>query len=128
MDPLSVAVAAALAILGAEVVKKLLMDKIFPPTDFNKVDRRTLNSVGEILNNFKEVEDKVTKLHEMHDNKDQDGVPLWFVPRSWQQTQQETLNATKEIAFAQKETARALEGVTRVTERLADRITDLRTR
>lgn len=131
MEPVvigSVAATAAMAILGVEVIKKLILDKIFPPQDFNAEDRKMLNDLKEKLKNFEETEEKIKLLHQAHDAKDQDGVPLWFVPRSWQHTQQETLNATREIAFTQKETARALEGVTRVIERLADQVSNLRLR
>jgi len=138
MDPSAAVLAVVASMVGMEVIKKLLMDKVFPPKSpappiFTKEEKKVfyqmkakLDKIPEDILTLTEKEHRLLEeLYTMHDARDQDGIPLWYVPRSWHQTQQETLNVTKEIAFAQKETARALEGVTKVVERLADKISDI---
>jgi hypothetical protein len=36
-------------------------------------------------------------LHDMHSHRDKDGVPLWFVPRSWADTQKELVDRLQKI-------------------------------
>lgn len=135
MDPIALgtlALSAAGAVVGVEVLKKLIMDKVFPPKDFNPKDRVLLHEMHAEITSMRtlvtESYSKVIELHSMHDVKDNDGVPLVYVPRSWGKTQEETLNVSKDIAFSQRETAKALESVTRVIERLHDKIEALERR
>jgi len=122
--------------IGTEVLKTKIMQSIFPPPlpIFTKEEKRIfylmkikLDQIPEeFLTLTKEEHEALIELKRAHDAKDDDGIPLWYVPRSWHKTQEETLKVTQEIAFAQKETAKALEGVVRVLERLADKVADLK--
>ena len=52
-----------------------------------------LNALPDVAPTLTEKEHKaLVDLYTMHDAKDQDGIPLWYMPRSWNQTQQEILN------------------------------------
>jgi len=139
MDPTGTVLVIVASIIGMEVLKKLMMDKIFPPAPepapiFSKEEKKIFylmkNKLDLIPTEAPTLTDHehkcLTELYTIHDNKDQDGIPLWYVPRSWHKTQEETLKVSQEIAYAQKETAKALEGVTKVIERLADKIADQR--
>ena len=139
MDPAGTVLVIVASIIGMEVIKKLIMDKIFPsPPEpapiFSKEEKKIFYLMKNKLDllptdspTLTTYEHKcLTELYRIHDNKDQDGIPLWYVPRSWHKTQKETLKVSQEIAYAQKETAKALEGVTKVIERLADKIADQR--
>jgi hypothetical protein len=120
------------AMIGAELLKAKLINWISPPPEpiFSKEEKKLFYGMKhkldalptEVLTLTTEEHEALMELHKIHDNTDQDGIPLWYVPRSWQKTQEETLKVTQEIAYAQKETAKALEGVTKVIERLADKI------
>jgi hypothetical protein len=134
MDPAGTVVTIIAAIVGMEVLKKIIMDRIFPPASiFGKDERKIFYEMKNSLKDLpkecptltEDEHDALMDLLKMHDVKDMDGVPLWYVPRSWQKTQEETLKVTQEIAFAQKETAKALEGLLKVIERLADKVSDL---
>lgn len=38
------------------------------------------------------IEDLTVKLHEMHNRYDSDGTPIWYVPRSWADTQKDIVD------------------------------------
>lgn len=40
---------------------------------------------------------QLKELHDWHSPRDADGVPLWYVPRSWTATQQEIVNRIQRI-------------------------------
>lgn len=134
----SIGITVALSVLGAEVIKKKLMDWIFPPAKpvFGETERTMLSDMKNRLNALPEECPTLTAqehkalmdLLELHSSKDSDGVPLHLVPRSFKTAQDETLKVTQEMTFAQKETARAIENMARVIERLMDRVEDLRRR
>ena len=48
--------------------------------------------------------EQLTKLHDLHDIVDSDGVPLWYVPRSWATTQKEIVTELRGIAETQHRT------------------------
>lgn len=132
MDPFflgSVAASAFAGMVGVEVIKKLLMDKIFPAQDFNTEDRVLLRQNAALITQLNStvvtLADKVKSLYELHDIKDPDGVPLVFTPRSWNETQKENLSITKDLVHSQKETARALEGVTKIVEKLTEKVIEI---
>lgn len=50
-------------------------------------------------------------LYDSHNRHDADGIPLWYVPRSWATTQKEVVEMLKEVAKVQSETLILLEGV-----------------
>lgn len=142
----SIGLTVALAALAVEVIKKLLMDKIFPPKEkgLSKDERSLLYGIRDSIKDLKQVELKDLRLEieripvgapglseaehkalmdlmEMHDNKDQDGIPLWWLPRSWHSTLSESLKVSTEIAYNQKDLAKTLDSVVQVLERLVDR-------
>ena len=133
MEPVALgtlALSAAGAVVGVEVIKKLIMDKIFPPKDFSPADRIILNSMESDLRDMKDaisgMKKKMDELHTLNSIKDNDGVPLVYIPRSLAKAVNENLNVTRDVAFSQKETAKALESVTRIIERLAEKIAEMR--
>lgn len=135
MDPFflgSVAASAFAGMVGVEVIKKLLMDKIFPAQDFNPEDRELLKSNSQAISTLNTLvpalAEKVKALYELHDIKDQDGIPLVFAPRSWNETQKENLDITKDLVHSQKETAKALEGVTKIVEKLTEKVIEINVR
>lgn len=138
----SVVIGVAMATLGMKVVEKLVMDKIFPSL-FDAKDKKEIHDgikdIASIKEDLEEIEKKIldiplthptltdeehkalVDLLDMHNVKDQDGIPMWFFPRSWHGVQSEILNAQKELAFAQRELVNALEYVSKVVEKLAER-------
>jgi len=139
MDPSTLAgalFALSATIVGTELIKTKVMQWLVPPPRpwFGEEEKKVFYKMKNILNSIpteaptltKEEHEALMSLLNMHATKDQDGIPLWYVPRSWHKTQEEMLKVTREITFAQKETAKALEGVTKVVERLADRVADLK--
>lgn len=67
------------------------------------------------INTIKETVDKTWQLH---DHYDVDGLPSWYVPRSWSvtqekiiQTQEKMLEVLREIAHTQSVTAKTIERI-----------------
>tara|TARA_R110000824_G_scaffold310331_2_gene497632 strand:+ start:1293 stop:1721 length:429 start_codon:yes stop_codon:yes gene_type:complete len=142
MDPTVVGgaiIGIVVTMVGTEVLKTKIMQWIFPtppppPPIFTKEEKKLFYLMKVKLDRLPEDSPTLTKeehealleLKRVHDAIDDDGIPLWYVPRSWHKTHEENLKVTQEIAFAQKETAKALDGVFRVIERLADKVADLK--
>ena len=59
------------------------------------------------------------ELHAMHDNRDDDGVLKWWVPRSWGDIVKSSLDTTKEMHLVIKRQAEVL-------EKMADALRDIR--
>ncbi len=49
------------------------------------------------------------RLYEMHDRRDEDGVPLWYVPRSMTKAVEEQTKVLQELHMSIKEQTRAIE-------------------
>ena len=54
-------------------------------------------------------------LHELHDKFDTDGTPIWYVPRSWADTQNNIVKAQRDIA---ENVRRSIECLERIEKRL----------
>lgn len=61
--------------------------------------------------------EQLRMLHELHNIKDTDGVPLWYVPRSWADTQKEIVNELRSITETQYKTLSLIE---RLEKKLED--------
>lgn len=48
-------------------------------------------------------------LREMHDIRDDDGLPLWYMPRAWIAKQEKVIDAVGEINHTLKDVAHVLE-------------------
>jgi len=57
-------------------------------------------------------------LYDLHTHYDMDGVPLWYVPRSWAETQKEVTDKLYSIAEAQNQTLSIIERLERRLDRL----------
>ena len=56
-------------------------------------------------------------LHVWHDKQDEDGRPLWYVPRTFHESQEKVLEALRDISYTQKQTVSILE---RIVDKLED--------
>lgn len=66
-----------------------------------------------VESNVDEIKDCVHKIHDMHNVKNSDGIPVWYIPQSWANTQkeiQETNLKTLEILKDLTKTMGRLEG------------------
>lgn len=61
------------------------------------------------------------KLWEVHDRRDDDGVPLWYVPRSLGQTLANAVEQIRQVSEIQRKTVEMLERMDRRLERLERR-------
>lgn len=66
---------------------------------------------------YKQMYEKVEKLYEQHNHFDQDGVPMWYVPRSWANTQKEIVTTQNTIAFTLQTISNTLSQLEKVLER-----------
>ncbi len=51
----------------------------------------------ELCKHMEEVRRATHDLTELHSPKDQDGIPLWYMPRSWEDTQKEILTELRTL-------------------------------
>jgi len=89
---------------------KLVFDKTIP----NKNDK----DIERLSDKFKKIEYYTRELHDMHNKFDIDGTPLWYVPRSWSETQDKILDCVKEISGTQKELGKIMEKTVGVLDRI----------
>lgn len=57
------------------------------------------------------IEDTVIRTLDMHEKFDSNGTPIWYVPRTWAETQKEIVNVCHEISMTQKMIANTLERI-----------------
>ncbi len=60
-----------------------------------------------------EIKVVVDKIFDMHARFDEDGTPLWYVPRSWSSTQDQIVETLRDIAETQRRTVDILERLER---------------
>lgn len=68
----------------------------------------------EILRKFQTTNDR---MYDMHNKFDEDGTPLWYVPRSWATMQKEIVSTQKEISMALNSMATTLERMEKRSEK-----------
>ena len=89
-----------------------------------------INSQGEQLGEIKEVvyrsDSTITELSKMHQHFDDNGLPLWFIPRDWQGTQTKIVELCGSITDTQKDLARALEAISNTMTNIDSRITNIK--
>jgi len=73
-----------------------------------KQDQRTAKSLEDLTEALKdgfkaqsETLEVVRRIYDMHNHTDNDGVPLWFVPRSWAGTQEKIIEICQQISNSQ---------------------------
>lgn len=135
MDPTGTVLTIICSIVGMEVIKKIAMDKIFPPPEpiFGETEKQLLTDIELAIKTLptecptltKEEHEYLSAIHNLIVVKDNDGVPLTYAPRSWQKTQDDILKVSQDIAFAQRETANTLNSMVKVMDRLADKVAGL---
>ena len=69
--------------------------------------------MGELVSMLKTIHVEVHELHQMHDQKDMDGVPLWYVPRSWGDIHKSIVSTQRDIAEVQRDILKILERLER---------------
>ena len=57
-------------------------------------------------------------LYDLHSHYDKDGVPLWYVPRSWADTQKEIVTELRMVTEIQKKTLDIIERLERRLDKL----------
>ena len=67
------------------------------------------------------------RLDEMHDKHDNDGVPMWYVPRSWATLLKEITETQDRIAVRMRDIVKAQEGLNRRIERWEDNTANITT-
>ena len=75
---------------------------------------------AELLAAVSDIEDKVQDLQsvanrilDLHEHYDEDGIPMWYVPRSWASTQQNIATTLASVAENQRRSFECLERMER---------------
>lgn len=79
----------------------------------SKAKENDLEKVTGLLSENLEVTNKLLTMHSVYDN---DGVPMWYVPRSWASNQEKIAEICQEIAETQRSTVAILERMERNNE------------
>jgi len=82
---------------------KLLINK------FSEKDKNYLSEEQQMM---------LKTLYDLHTHYDMDGVPLWYVPRSWAETQKEVTDKLYAMGETQNKTLSIIERLERRLERL----------
>jgi hypothetical protein len=120
-----------LIVLSLSLVKLLdvLVKKILPKKqilsdeelDVLKRNNEMLNSITHkvseesLLTN--QEQEWLKNLHNLHDKTDKDGIPLWYVPRSFIDTQKEVIQILSNISKLQEKTTYVLESILKKIEK-----------
>ena len=83
-------------------------------------DRPTSEKIKSVLT--PEEAHLLKELYEMHNVKDENGVPMMFVPRDIAETQKDVIRSLAQISMMQEKTAYILESMVKSIDRLSDKI------
>ena len=67
------------------------------------------------------MENQIQTLYDLHNIRDKDGTPVWYVPRSWMDTQEKVLETCQAIANGQEKLADTLERAATILDRIDQR-------
>lgn len=109
----------AAVMMGLFELVKFCINKIKPDdsalvTDIKDI-KEELEELGSIA---KQTQQKTKELYDMHDVKDGDGTPIWYVPRSWADTQKEILHTVDQVSNTQKSLASTMERCVTILDRI----------
>lgn len=91
------------AVEGLIAIVKMLIDK------FADKDKDYLTSEQHMM---------IKSLYDLHTHYDMDGVPLWYVPRSWAGTQKDIVAELRMLSEIQKKTLDIIERLERRLDKL----------
>jgi Mg2+ and Co2+ transporter CorA len=95
-----------------ESVVNFFIQKAFPPS---------AKLADEDKSRLEALDKKVEKLYDMHNIYDEDGKPLWYIPRSINLAQKEALGQLVELGHSQANIVRSLESIARILNELDKR-------
>ena len=72
-----------------------------------------------------EIKDCVHKIHDMHDVKNADGVPVWYIPQSLVQTQKEVQETNLKIQETNLKVVAILKDLMKTVERLEKKVSKI---
>jgi hypothetical protein len=113
------------AVVALVELVKYLITRFIPPKqhlhedDQEKRDATRLNvqkitdELPKFFDSLNRTAQLVVKLWEVHDRRDQDGVPVWYVPRSWAETQEKVVENLRQVAELTRRSLELLERIER---------------
>lgn len=121
----------ALAVTLSKIIE-ILVKRIIPKK--NVLSKEEFDRIKSIDNNLNQVhtsvEDKVTltdeqhnwlrTLHILHSKTDCDGIPLWYMPRSFIDAQKDIVEVLKDISMHHEKTLFLLESLIKRVEKVED--------
>ena len=98
-------------ILSAVLVIIISVLKIVDYLVTKKSNKEVIDKLDEIKESMASTSTTVEKLWDIHDHYDDDGSPLWYVPRSWATVQKEIVKTQQQISLTLNTAARTLERI-----------------
>jgi len=68
-----------------------------------------------------EILELVRKTFDMHDVKDNNGLPLWYIPRDWADTQKDIATLVQKVSYSQESIANSLSELAKAFSKIAER-------
>lgn len=107
-------------ILGGLVIVMVTLAKVVEHYVFKNDKRETeamMTEIKEILDRVENIENRTNQCVAMHEKTDEDGIPLWYMPRSFMSSIKTMVDTQKDIAFAIKTQTAVLERLDRKLEK-----------
>lgn len=105
-------IVAALVALAEAI--KFMITRLVPQKP--NLPKQELQQRDATRDGVKKLVDVVDKLWDLHNQKDSDGIPVWYVPRSWLTSQHEIAARLQQVADVQRRTLELLERMERDRE------------
>ena len=116
LDGIIIGIIVGAVLVGIKVVDYMVNKKDRANGDCG-VQKSDFDELYEEIHNVKTVsyENKELnqKLWDLHNRFDEDGMPLWYVPRSWSKAQDKIMDACLEISQTQKSIASTLKAISK---------------
>lgn len=115
--------------LGLVRILEYLIKRVLPTKrtltdeEYDKV-RTIEENINDLPTLTEEEHGFLEDLHSWHNKTDSDGLPLWFVPRSFTETQQEIVNILHEISSHQEKSTYVMESIFNKLEKIEEKLNE----
>lgn len=95
-------------VIGITYLLVKLIEKMFDKVMERRANNKNINLSTALT---QQQSHQLQSLHDMHSRYDDDGVPMWFVPRSWGETQKEVAKSLEKVVNINEQQTKILDKI-----------------
>jgi len=107
--------------LAGGIAVILVLFKVFDYFTKKKLDTELLKIIEKVYKKMAEIEDQTKETFKLHNRYDEDGIPLWYFPRSYGETQSKVVAILQEISNTLRAISDSQANITEILKELNKR-------